>query len=92
MGENDFRSISCEIMDRFRSSLLLVRSSVCPFVNNLQWVFCECTQPTLFGQLFWANSFETSQLIRSPSENVQMVSAQYLVKELVDLDHILHTY
>ena len=32
MGENDFRSISCEIMDRFRSnfgSLLLVRSSVC---------------------------------------------------------------
>ena len=32
MGENDFRSISCEIIDRLRSkfgSLLLVRSSVC---------------------------------------------------------------
>ena len=40
MVENDFRSISCEIMDRFRSncgSILLVR----PFVNNLQWVSCE---------------------------------------------------
>ena len=28
-------------------------------------------------------------MIRSSSENVQMVSAQYLVKELMDLDHIL---
>ena len=37
MGENDFRLISCEIMDKFRSnfeSLLLVSSSVCPLVNN----------------------------------------------------------
>ena len=44
IGENDFRSIFCEIMDRFRSnfgSLFLVQSSVCPFVNNLQWVSCE---------------------------------------------------
>ena len=51
MGENDFRLISCEIMDRFRSnfgSLLLVRSSVCPFDINLQWV----SAPTIFVQSF----------------------------------------
>ena len=41
----------------------------------------------VLGQLF-----ETSQMVMSSSENVQMVSAKYLVKELMDLDHILHTY
>ena len=41
MGENDFRSISCEIMDRFKSILEACCWSVRPFVNNLQWVSCE---------------------------------------------------
>ena len=55
MGENDFRSISCEMMDRFRSnfgSLLLVHLSVCQ----------QFTVFVLWAQLllhFLANNFET---------------------------------
>ena len=77
---------------------MLVHSSVDPLVNNLQWVSCERNSYTFWPIILklllqvLANSFETSQMIRSFSENVQMVSAQYLVKELMDLDHILHTY
>ena len=59
MGENDFRSISCEMMDRFRSNfgtLLLARSSVYQFVINLQWVSCERNS----SYCFLANHFETS--------------------------------
>ena len=55
MSENDFRLISCEIMDKFRSnfgSLLLVSSSVFPLVNNLQWVSCERNSSYTFGQSF----------------------------------------
>ena len=102
MGDNDFRSIFCEIMDRYRSyfgRLLLVHSSICPFVNNLQSVSCERNSSYTFWPVilklllqFSAISFETSQMIRPSPENGQMVSAQYLVKELMNLDHILHTY
>ena len=52
-----------------------------------------------FNLHFFASHFENSQMIRSWSEDMhsvcskaKMVSAHYLVKELMDLDHILHTY
>ena len=54
MVEKDFRSISCEIMDMFRSnfgSILLVLPSV-----RLSTIYSGClvsaTSPTVFGQSF----------------------------------------
>ena len=58
----------------------------------------SATPLTLFGKSFWYSSCSFRpivlkfHMIRSSSKNVQMVSAQYLVKELMDLDHTLHTY
>ena len=55
MGENDFRSISCEIMDRFRSNLEACCWSIRPFVRSstiYSGCFASATPPTLFDQSF----------------------------------------
>ena len=55
MGENDFRSISCEIMDRFRSNFGSLFWSVRLFVRS-STIYSGClvsaTSPTPFGQSF----------------------------------------
>ena len=88
MHENDFHSISCEIMDSFKSnfeSLLLLRLSI---HQQFTVGVCERKSYTFWSIIlkllqFLHNSFETSQNIKLSSE-----MCQYFVKEVMKKNSI----
>ena len=88
LSHDIFRHFSAEILSliigqkRFPLNICEIMDRFCKlFAVGNMWL----------GIVIWRILYSFSR-IRALVSNPKMVSAHYLVKELMDLDHILHTY